>query len=478
MVISGGLAALLMFAACTSNGSRTVTSSPQVSPSTLDAARQKIKHVIFIMQENRSFDHYFGTFPGADGIPMSNGVPTVCAPDPATGKCVKPFHNPNFVNAGGPHGEANAAMDVNGGKMDGFIKALGATTEFCRRYPFDPSCKTVVNNPTGLPDVMGYHDAREIPNYWSYAKQFVLQDRMFESNFSWSLPSHLFTVSGWSANCTVRNDPTSCSSELGYPGGETSSNPTGRGVFAWTDITYLLFKRNISWRYYVAPGTDFTCISDPITCTIEKSSPDRGTPAIWNPLPSFTTVQQDGQLGNIQVVGNFVKSARAGTLPAVSWIAPDGPTSEHPPASVLTGQAYVTKLVNATMKSPEWSSTAIFVTWDDWGGFYDHVAPPKVDENGYGLRVPGLVISPWAKQGYIDNQTLSFDAYLKLVEDLFLGGQRLDPTSDGRPDPRPIVRENVSILGDLLNDFDFSQAPRPPVLLSPYPPPGPASTGS
>jgi phospholipase C len=129
----------------------------------------------------------------------------------------------------------------------------------------------------------------------------------------------------------------------------------------------------------------------------------------------------------------------------------------------------VTSLINAVMKGPDWRSTAIFVAWDDWGGFYDHVQPPTVDANGYGLRVPGLVISPYARTGYIDHQTLSFDAYDKLIEDLFLRGQRLDPTTDGRPDPRPDVREDAPQLGNLLSDFDFNQAPRPPVVLAEHP---------
>jgi hypothetical protein len=105
------------------------------------------------------------------------------------------------------------------------------------------------------------------------------------------------------------------------------------------------------------------------------------------------------------------------------------------------------------------------LAWDDWGGFYDHVAPPKVDQNGYGLRVPGLVVSPYAKSGFIDHQTLSFDAYAKFIEDDFLNGERLDPKTDGRPDPRPTVREDVPILGDLAADFDFTQPPRSPVVL-------------
>jgi phospholipase C len=145
--------------------------------------------------------------------------------------------------------------------------------------------------------------------------------------------------------------------------------------------------------------------------------------------------------------------------------------SEHPSNGepIRKGQAYVTRLINAAMRGPDWNTTAIFLTWDDWGGFYDHVPPPRVDRNGYGIRVPGLVISPYARDGYIDSQTLSFDAFLKLIEDRFLGGQRLDPATDGRPDSRPNVRETESILGDLAQDFDFTQSPRAPLCLDPTP---------
>jgi phospholipase C len=126
---------------------------------------------------------------------------------------------------------------------------------------------------------------------------------------------------------------------------------------------------------------------------------------------------------------------------------------------------YVTRLVNAAMLGPDWDNTAIFVTWDDWGGFYDHVAPPRVDKSGLGLRVPALVISPWARPGYIDHQTLSFDSYTKFIEDVFLKGERLDPETDGRPDARPSVRDGSPAVGDLMKDFDFSQVPRAPLIL-------------
>ena len=123
---------------------------------------------------------------------------------------------------------------------------------------------------------------------------------------------------------------------------------------------------------------------------------DAGTPEIWNPLPDFVTVHQDEQTGNVQSSVNFFKAAKSGTLPAVSWVVPNGPNSEHPDALVSVGQAWVTRLINSVMSGPDWSSSAILLAWDDWGGFYDHAVPPGVDRNGYGLRVPGLVISPYA----------------------------------------------------------------------------------
>ncbi len=437
----------------------------------------KIKHVVIIMQENRSFDSYFGTYPGADGIPAG-----VCVPDPMTGQCVAPYHDASDENYGGPHGASAAKADIDGGKMDGFIgqaeKASG-----CSAGSNDPSCSPC--NSQASPgttqskcvDVMGYHDAREIPNYWTYAQDFVLQDHMFEPNSSWSLPQHLFMVSEWSAFCTDPTQPFSCVGALQSPNsdGPTSGPNDGQLHYAWTDLTYLLHKDNVSWGYYVFKGSEPDCENDQsMTCTPVQQGPQ--TPGIWNPLPSFTDVAQDDQLSNIQSLTSFFTAAGQGTLPAVSWVTPNGSVSEHPPALVSAGQTYVTGLINAIMRSPEWDSTAIFLTWDDWGGFYDHVVPPVVDRNGYGLRVPAIVISPYAKRGYIDHQILSHDAYNKFIEDDFLDGQRLNPATDGRPDPRPDVREANRLLGSLQSDFDFSQPPRAPVILPLHPAPGPAST--
>ena len=435
--------------------SSTVTTSPPLSElmGPVRPELAKIKHIVIIMQENRSFDHYFGTFPGANGIPMSNGVPTVCVPDPATGTCVKPFHESADKNRGGPHGQSNASADIAAGRMNGFIGEAERAKTGCGD-PNDPACAGA-----GLVDVMGYHDEREIPNYWAYARNFVLQDQMFEANASWSLPQHLFMVSEWSAQCSSPDVATSCVNAL--------QNPlAGKGVsgsYAWTDLTYMLHKAGVSWKYYVAEGTEPDCDDDAAQCppVVQRTT----TPSIWNPLPLFTTVREDGELGNIQTLDALEEDARLGKLPSVSWIVPSNEVSEHPVALVSAGENYVTAVVNAIMQSPDWSSTAIFLAWDDWGGFYDHVTPPSVDVNGYGLRVPGLVISPFAKRGLIDHQTLSFDAYSKFIEDVFLKGRRLDPTTDGRPDPRPSVREAVGTLGDLSRDFDFTQTPRAPFLL-------------
>ncbi len=464
-VLALALVAVLV-AACGAPGVGTVPSGGSAGASgaavaaagTTASGIHKIAHVVVIMQENRSFDTYFGTYPGADGIPMANGTPTVCVPDPATGGCDRPFHDTSDQTAGGPHGQANATADVSGGSMGGFVAQAEQARKGCLNA-FNPGCAG-----SGTPDVMGYVTSAEIPNYWAYARNFVLQDHMFEPDASWSLPAHLFTVSGWSAKCSDPTNPQSCSSDVNQPGLPTATDPT---PYAWTDLTYLLHKQGVSWGYYLDQGYQPDCADDAVSCA---PAPQKvSVPGIWNPLPGFTDVQADGQAGNVQDISHFTAAAKAGTLPAVSWVVPNGQDSEHPPALISVGQSYVTNLVNTVMAGPDWSSTAIFLTWDDWGGFYDHVVPPTVDVNGYGLRVPGLVISPYARPGYIDHQALSFDAYLKFIEDDFLGGQRLDPATDGRPDPRPDVRENAPQLGDLTADFDFTQAPRPPVILPVHP---------
>ena len=467
----------LSSSACSNSSSQPGASPKQVTGGPtghyeVAAGIHKIKHIIVIEQENRSFDSYFGTYPGADGIPMKNGQPAVCIPVPSSG-CQKPYHDTADVNGGGPHNERSARVDVNGEKMDGFIKQAAKGKKGCGQNTVDnPACSS-----SAAPDVMGYHTAAEIPNYWTYARDFTLDDHMFEPVASWSLPDHLYLVSGWSAKCSSPL-PSSCVNEIKGPYtpaqmqqyvDQAINTGTADITNAWTDITWLLYNHHVSWAYFVQTGDQPDCENDAaVACPPVAQS--YLTPGIWNPLPVFEDVQKDHQIRNIQPLNNYFAEAKKGTLPSVMWITPSQADSEHPPASVHQGQAYVTAVINAAMKSSDWDSTAIFLQWDDWGGFYDHVVPPPVDQNGYGLRVPAMVISPYAKAGHIDHQTLSSDAYLKFIEDDFLGGSRLNPKTDGRPDPRPDVRETEKVLGNMSNDFNFSQTPRAPVLLPTNPP--------
>ncbi len=422
----------------------------------------KIRHVVVIMQENRSFDNYFGTFPGADGIPMRNGTPIACLPDPLAGHCIRPHHDSHNVDRDLWHDAWSYGDDYDGGRMDGFAR----TATICSTGLHHPRCRP---NPYLAIEAMGYHDQREIPNYWAYAKHFVLQDHMFEPTDSWSLPAHLYLLSGWSALCTTSGDPMSCRTDIKAPQLPPNYGPPPHTPpnYAWTDLTWLLHRSGVSWGYYLKEGPEPDCESAGLYCTYKNQAPT--TPGIWNPLPYFTDVHQDQQLSDIRDTSTFLSEARHGTLPAVSWVIPSARISEHPPAPISAGQAYVTYLINTIATGPDWKSTAIFLAWDDWGGFYDHVKPPIIDGAGYGFRVPAMVISPYARRHFIDHQQLSFDAYAKFIEDDFLSGQRLDPKTDGRPDSRPDVREDAPGLGDLRNDFNFNQEPRPALILPIHP---------
>ncbi len=384
----------------------TQSAPPPASPPGLE----KIQHFVFIMQENRSFDHYFGTYPGAEGLP-----PGVCVPNPGGGPCVAPFHDTQLVNQGGAHNWANALNCIDSGLMDGFI--AGAV------------------GPPG--DVMGWHDYNELPNYWDYAQLYVLQDRLFESITSYSLPAHLYMLAAQSGGYIGTGQP--------YP-----------QSFAFAEITELLTSGKIDWRYYVnrgktagaADGGDADVDSDETTYTF------------WNPLPAFPVVKNDpNQFSRLTNATQFYTDAQNGTLPQVSWVIPNSDLSEHPPGNIATGMNYVTGLVNAVMNSPSWNSTAIFIAWDDWGGFYDHVDPPQVDQYGLGIRVPGLVVSPYSRQGYVDHKTYSFESWLRIIEERF----GFMPMTG---------RDNVA--NDMSDAFDFTQQPRAPVMLigsgSPYPP--------
>ena len=396
--------------------SLSIGSRPPTNPSGLE----KINHFIFIIQENRSFGSYFGTYPEADGIPAH-----VCLHG-NSGRCVPPYHDKNVINRGGPHDWKNAIADIDHGKMDRFLEESykGKTCT-----SLDPDCTPGLN----ARDVMGYHDFREIPNYWNYANLYVLQDHLFESVKSYSLPAHLYILAAQS-------------------GGYVSKSQPKPERFGFPEITELLESGKITWKYYVTEGTIPDTEDDE---EVGLAPSKRQTPHLytyWNPLPAFPAVTKaPEQFGHLVETKHFYEDAAKGNLPQVCWIIPSHEVSEHPPSNIRAGMAYVTGLVNAVMKSPNWQTSAIFISWDDWGGFYDHLAPPKWDEYGLGIRVPGILISPYSREHFIDHNTLSFESWLRMIEERF-GVQ-------------PMTHRDAE-AEDMVNDFDFNQQPRAPILLA------------
>jgi phospholipase C len=333
-------------------------------------------------------------------------------------------------------------------------------------------------------DVMGYHNAAELPNYWAYAQHFVLQDHLFEGERAWSVPSHLDLVSEWTAICANQFQPSTCATAV------TAPKPGRNVTFPWESLFQFLDLHGVDWKYYLGEGGEPDCEDGEMTCVPQNQT--TLVPSIWNPAPSFLYVRRKGSAylaAHNPPVKRLLLDVAAGTLPRLSWVVPQQEFSEHPPQGVTAGMEYVTSVVNAVMQSPYWQNTAIFITWDDWGGFYDHVVPPNVDHTadpqvvtGFGLRVPGLLVSAWARPGYIDHSVLSLDSYATFIEDNFADSARLDPAAIGNVEHRPDIRDSITKVtwfngatanvGHLIDEFDFSQSPLPPLVLSTHIPTG------
>jgi phospholipase C len=322
-------------------------------------------------------------------------------------------------------------------------------------------------------NAMGYYDYHMLPYYWTYAANYVLFDNFFESVLSYSLPAHLYLVAGQSG---------------GYVTGKAPA------VFDVKTIMAELQPAGISWKYYV--GTTFpgqfnaaAMNEDPDPTdnwvigniwlnntdsdgagglSVQSTSPDASvnTPAygLWNPLPHIADVMNNPSILSNDVPGSeFYADVQNGNLPQVSWVIPASPVSEHPNAGPEEGQKYVVGLVNTIMQSQYWKDSAIFITWDDWGGFYDHVPPPMVDQYGLGFRVPALLISPYARHNYVSHRLYEFSSFLTLIEDQF----RLKPLTNRDT--------NANSFSD---EFNFNQPPRSPLILNQNNPPSwtPATT--
>jgi phospholipase C len=369
----------------------------------------KIEHIVFIIKENRSFDTYFGTFPGADGAMTgrtSKGevVPLTLTPDKM------PF------DLG--HTWEDAIKAIDGSKMDGFDLVVNGNVDG---------------------SMLPYTQMREsdIPNYFAYARNFVLADHMFSSLRGPSFPNHLFTVAAQSGG--VINNPQPPKEIWGCDAdadelvdvmdskGEISKEPP---CFDLPTLADRLEAAHVSWKYY---------------------APTRGHVGyIWSALDAIKHIR-NSSLWTSKVVPDtqFAEDARNGRLPAVSWLV-TGETSEHPPFSTCAGENWSVEQLNAVMEGPDWASTAVFITWDDFGGFYDHVAPPPVDKFGLGPRVPLLIISPYARKGKVSHTQYELSSFLSLVEKRFY----LAP-----------LTERDQKANDMLDSFDFTQPPLPPLVL-------------
>jgi phospholipase C len=394
----------------------------------LTAARRHIKHVVFLIKENRTFDTYFGRFPGADGATTGR-------------RCddsVVPLTRPKDRTEDVEHHFIPGLQAVNGGKMNCFDRLWdGRQLQSYVQYRRD-----------------------QIPAYWAWAKRYTLEDRFFSSLYGPSGPEHLWTVAAQSDRFIDHEAPGTFGSndvprEYCDDGQERAwsfkvlteqqtqtvfslegSRQTVGGIHRFLqerwpcfDVKILpdeLTARHVSWRYY------------------------RGDNPFVDPLRQIRHVWFGPERRNRVPEPDFIPDALNGKLPAVSWLTPPVGLSEHPPGSVCEGENWTVRAIDAVMRGPQWRSTAIVLTWDDFGGFYDHVAPPHLDIYGLGPRVPTLVISPWARRGFVDSAPLEFSSVLRMIERL----HEL-PTMAGRD----------RVAGDLLEAFDFSRPPRSRTVL-------------
>jgi phospholipase C len=367
-------------------------SLPRASPT---ANSLPIKHVIVLVQENHTFDNYFGTYPGANGITNYSALPSTPGGPPVN----KPFLLPDTpLTKNLNNSWASAHQAYANGTMDGFVEAQGSNV------------------------TMGYYDYHSIPYYWDYASQFVLMDNFFTSVMAASLPNHLYIIAGQSGGLT---------SDERYGSLNFNSSTIKNGEFEFPTIINELEASNVSWKYYAGYHDEFTN---------------------WNGLPDFPSISGNQTLfSNVVETTQFVTDLQSGNLPSVSWVMPEGDeVSEEPPANVTSGESAVVNEINAVMSSQYWNSTAIFLTWDDWGGWYDHVPPPQVDGYGYGFRVPCIVISPYARHGFIDNTQGDFTSILKFIETVF--GLSPMTSRDAQAD-------------NLMEAFDFSHVSNPALVL-------------
>jgi phospholipase C len=368
-----------------------------------NAPNTPIEHFIVVMQQNHTFDNYFGTYPGANGTPKDTCLP-VSLSDPST-SCVAPFKITNEPITDLSHSDVTFANQYQSGKMNGFVDALNK-----------------LNQNGSLS--MGYFDEQDIPYYWNLADEFVLFDNYFSSAHTGSITNRMFWVSG-------------------RPGDETNRIPEG-GFGNIPTIFDRLQERGISWKFYIR---DY----DPQLNYRSLKQLDYLPPQVqWVPLLSFDRFLDDPNLSShIVDLDEYYSDLENGTLPAVSYVLLLGAT-EHPISNPGLGQKATQTMIQALIQSDSWKSSAFILTYDDWGGWYDHVAPPQIDDRGYGFRVPTLLVSPYARKGYIDHTLLDHTSILKFIEENW---------------NIPPLAQRDAKANNFTSAFDFSIPPRSPVFI-------------
>lgn len=367
----------------------------------------QIQHFVFIIMENRSFDEMFGQFPGADGgtqgvLSTGEVIPLRPAPDESSRDINHPWYS--------------MTDSLDWGRMD--------------RFDVQPNA-----NLNGDYFSHTQFSQDDLPNLWKYAQTFTLSDRTFSSMHGVSHPNHMYAVGATSDNIIGEPRPSSqrgCDSDEGTTIEQLDELGNVVNIFPCVDFPTLgdsMEAQGISWKVYSRSRTP------------------------WNPYDYVNHIR-NSQLWNDHVVdvSQLQNDLGAqGALPSVSLVIPPSLQSHHPVRGICYGENWLVSQLNALMSGPNWSSTAVFITWDEAGGFYDHVPPPQVDQFGLGTRVPMIIISPYARPGYIASTTYEFSSFMKIVEERF---------------GLPSLTQRDANANDMLDSFDFNQTPLPPLTLN------------
>jgi phospholipase C len=396
----------------------------QIYPNTSVIQKNVIKHIIIIFQENHAFDNYFGVYPGAVGIPSG-----VCEPNSLTnpsGGCTTPWLDFNAVDQGSGHAWQSSHIAYDNGLMDGFAAMGGKVT-------------------------MAYYNNTTIPLYWTMAQDYTLGDHMFSSVLSYSQPNHWYEIAGQAPNeslyygkCGVTGPYQGANSEYCNGTATQIGNTYLAEANNITTLADLLQAKNISWKYYSSTAT-----AKSYNAAISSGSAF----SYWSPLMSQNRTYTPARESHMAFTRQILSDISNGTLPNISWVTPPMSLSEHPPSNITIGSWYTSDIVDSVMNSKYWNNTVVIIMWDDFGGYFDTVQPPRVDANGLSFRVPALVISPYSKSNYIDHSTYCFESTMKLIEYIYNLSNLTARDS------------NSSVCGDFANSFDFNQSPRAPSVL-------------